>query len=183
MSYPHLCPETANECSRAAYTYSHDCYCIIYWAYADYLPRSQYHGLATKWLCASVFRAGSLEQGDRYVVGVSADTGPELLRHLHTALEAISSGEQPDPSLLATDYAQKMLSAALGHPMLGSHQLLRILHGLLPRLPRHEAQALTTQLQQAIDQRSREVYTPPEGGGWIASAPQTTEPLPITSAY
>jgi len=117
------------------------------------------------------------------VVGVSADTGPKLLRHLHTALEALSSGEQADPSLLATDYAQRMLSAALGHPMLASYQLLRILRGLLPRLPRHEAQALTTLLQQAINQRSREVYTPPEGGGWIASAPRTTAPLPMPSAY
>lgn len=179
MSYPHLTSETINECSRAAYAYSHDCYCIIYWACADYLPRSQYHGLATKWLCASVYRAGGSEQGDRYVVGVSADTGPELLRHLHTALETIIAGEQPDPSLLATDHAQRVLSAALGHPMLGAHQLLRILHNLLPRLPRHETQALTTQLQQAIDQRSREVYNPPEGGGWIASAPQTTELFPF----
>jgi hypothetical protein len=67
--------------------------------------------------------------------------------------------------------------------MLGAHQLLRILNGLLPRLPRHETQALTTQLQQAIDQRSREVYTPPEGGGWIASVPQTTQVLAMTSSY
>ncbi|TVT39619.1 hypothetical protein FNT36_18430 [Hymenobacter setariae] len=183
MSYPHLSPETITECSRAAYAYSHDCYCIIYWACADYLPRSQYHGLATKWLCASVFRAGSLEQGDRYVVGVSAETGPELLRYLRTALEDLSSGERPDPSLLATDYAQRMLSTALSHPMLTSYQLLRILHSLLPRLPRHEAQTLTTQLQQAIDQRSREAYIPPQGNGWIALAPQTTEPLPLPSAY
>jgi hypothetical protein len=177
MTYPNLSPETANECSRAAYAYSQECYCIIYWAYADYLPRPQYHGLATKWLCASVFRCGDLEQGDRYVLGVSADTGPELLRQLRTALEDLASGERPDPSLLATDYAQRILSATLGHPMLGAHQLLRALNGLLPRLPRHEAHALTTQLQQAIDQRSREVYNPPEGGGWIASAPQATETL------
>ena len=177
MSYPSLSPEVATECSRAAYVYSPECYCIIYWAYADYLPRPQYHGLPTKWLCASVFRAGSLEQGDRYVVGVSAETGSDLLRHLRTALEDLASGERPDPSLLATDHAQRVLSATLSHPMLGTHQLLRALHGLLPRLPRHETQALTTQLQQAIDQRGREVYIPPEGGGWIASAPQTTQPL------
>lgn len=183
MSYPHLSPDTITECSRAAYTYSQDCYCVIYWACADYLPRPQYHDLATKWLCASVFRAGSLEQGDRYVVGVSADTGPELLRRLHAALDAIIDGEQPDPSLLATDLAQRVLSAALSHPMLSAHQLLRILNGLLPRLPRHETQALTTQLQQAIDQRSREVYNPPNGGGWIASVPQTTQVLAITSSY
>jgi hypothetical protein len=102
---------------------------------------------------------------------------------LHTALEAISSGEQPDPSSLSTDYAQRMLSATLGQPMFASYQLLRILNCLLPRLPCHEAQALTTQLQQAIDQRSREAYISPEGGGWIASAPRTTEPLPMPSAY
>lgn len=183
MSYPHLSPEMVNECSQAAYAYSHDCYCIIYWACADYLPRSQYRGLATKWLCASVFRAGSLEQGDRYVVGVSAETGPELLHYLRTTLDDLASGERPDPSLLATDYAQRMLSTALSHPMLTSYQLLRILNSLLPRLPRHEAQTLTTQLQQAIDQRSREIYIPPEGGGWIASAPRTTEPLPLPFAY
>lgn len=46
MSYPHLSPETANECSRAAYDYDPACYCAIHWVYADYLPRPQYCGLS-----------------------------------------------------------------------------------------------------------------------------------------
>ncbi|MGI4862615.1 MAG: hypothetical protein ACRYFZ_01740 [Janthinobacterium lividum] len=71
-------------------------------------------------------------QPDRLVVLAYADNGPELLRDLHTALNAITQGEQPDPSLppLAPPAAQ-------------------------PRVP----------------------YIPPTCGGWIGSAPQTTQAL------
>lgn len=177
MNYPHLSPETATECSRVAYAYSHDCYCIIYWACADYLPRPQYHGLATKWLCASVYRAGGPEQGDRYVLGVSADTGPELLNNLRTALDAIINGEQPDPSLVATEHAWQQLSAVLRHPLLGTGMLLHTLDRLLPDLPVHRVFDLTKRLQRVINNREQEVYQPPEGNGWIASASQTTQEL------
>jgi len=177
MTYPHLTPETANECSRAAYAYSPECYCIIYWAYADYPPRLQYHGLAIKWLCASVYRTGDPEQGDRYVLGVNADTGPDLLRNLRGALEAIASGERPDPSLLASDQQQRLISGYLAHPMLPVAALRKAVADLLPRLPQHEVRAMQAALGWALSERLDEVYNPPEGNGWIASAAQTTEAL------
>ena len=100
MSYPHLSPEMANECSRAAYAYDPACYCAIHWVYADYLPNPQYHGLPTKWLEAYVYRNIGPGQPDRFVAVAVAESGPALLRDLHTALNAIAEGEQPDPSLL-----------------------------------------------------------------------------------
>jgi hypothetical protein len=177
MSYPELSVETINECSRAAFAYSTDCYCVFNWSYADYLPRPMYRETPTKWLTVSVFRCLPLEATDRHVLAVSGLNAPELLRRLREALGMLADGITSDPTLLASDHQQQVLRSALGHPMLVQYQLLKALGNLLPRLPRHEAQALTTELQEAITQRSREVYNPPEGNGWIATAPQTTEEL------
>ena len=100
MSYPHLSPETANACSRAAYDYDSDCYCVLHWGYADYLPRLKYKYRPTKWLEVAVWRAAGPEQPDRYVTAVAGESGPELLRKLCGALAAITAGQQPDPSIL-----------------------------------------------------------------------------------
>jgi hypothetical protein len=118
MSYPELTPEMANECSRATYTYSPDCYCVFHWGFADFLPRQQYHDRPSKWLEATVWRCLGPDQPDRYVVAVASDNGRELLRNLRAALSAITTGAQPDPSLMATDHARPQLSAALRYYML-----------------------------------------------------------------
>ncbi len=177
MSYPHLSTETATACSQAAYAYSPACYCVFHWGYADYLPSPKYHGRPTKWLEVAVWRTADGEQADRYVAAVAGDNAPELLRRLHEALAVLTSGEQPDPSLVASTQAQADLSAALHHPMLGAGLLLHTLDKLLPYLPAAKAQDLTTRLRRVIDNREAQVYTPPEGRGWIASAPQTTQEL------
>lgn len=129
MSYPHLASETANECSRAAYDYDPACYCVFHWNYADFPPKRQYHGLWTKWLQVNVWRTIPDPEQDKLVLTRHSDNGPDLLRHLRTALAAITEGQLPDPSLPA------------------------------PAPP------------------AREPYNPPEGGGWIGSAPQTTQAL------
>ena len=177
MSYPTLSPEMATECSRAAYEYSPECYCIIYWACADYLPRPQYYGLATKWLCASLYRAGAPEQADRYVVGASAYTGPELVRNLRASLLDITTRERADPSLLTNEHQQRLITGYLAHPMLPAAALRKAVADLLPRLPEHEARAMQTSLGWALSERIDKVYKPPDGAGWIASAPQTTQEL------
>lgn len=101
MSYPELPTEAVNECSRAAFNYSPDCYCVFNWSYADYLPRRLYLDTPTKWLNVGVYRSIESESTDRPVVAVSGLTAPELLQRLRTALAAITTGEKPDPSLPA----------------------------------------------------------------------------------
>lgn len=177
MSYPHLTPETANECSRAAYAYDPDCYCTIYWACADYLPRPQYQGKPTKWLEAAVWRCIGPEQPDRFVVATTGESGPEVLRNLQAALAAIVKGEYRDPSLLASAEAQQQLSATLRHPMLGTGMLLHTLDKLLPNLPAQQVFDLTKRLQRVINNRVADTYQPPQGAGWVPTAQQTTKPL------
>jgi len=177
MSYPHLSPEAANECSQAAYAYSPDCYCTIYWACADYLPRPQYRGRPTKWLEVAVWRCIGPEQPDRFVVAATGDTGPEVLRHLQAALAELTANPQRDLSLLASAEAQQQLSAALRHPMLGAGMLLHTLDKLLPNLPAHQVFDLTKRLQRVIGNRVADTYQPPKGNGWIATAAQTTQEL------
>lgn len=183
MSYPHLSPETANECSRCAYAYDPDCYCTIYWAYTDYLPRPQYRGRPTKWLEAAVWRCIGPEQPDRFVVAATGDNGPEVLRHLRALLAELTANPKADPSRVASAEAQQQLSATLRHPMLGAGMLLHTLDKLLPDLPAHRVFDLTKRLQRVIYNRQEEVYQPPKGAGWIASAPQTTQSLPLAPPY
>lgn len=177
MSYPHLSAETVNECSRAAYAYDPDCYCVFHWAHADFPPRLHYHPLPTKWLKVGVWRCTGPGQPDRFVLAMSGDNERELLRNLSAALLTLTDGTREDASLLLTSQHEQALRKALRHPLLTMYRLLEVLDTLVPRLPRFEASTLTSHLQEAIDQRSREVYTPPKGGGWIASAPQTTQEL------
>jgi hypothetical protein len=117
MSYPHLSPETANECSQVAYAYSPDCYCVFHWGFADFLPRTQYYERPAKWLEVAVWRCLGPDQPDRYVAGVAGYTGRELLRNLRAALSAITTDAQPDPSLLASNHVWQ-LSTDLRYPLL-----------------------------------------------------------------
>jgi hypothetical protein len=119
MSYPELTPETANECSRAAYIYSPECYCVFHWGFADFLPRAQYYDRPTKWLEVAVWRCLGPDQPDRYVGAVAGYSGFELLRNLRAALSALTTGSQPDPSPLASDHAQQ-LSTDLRYPLLAT---------------------------------------------------------------
>lgn len=177
MSYPTLTPEVANECSRAAHQYHPDCYCAIHWVYADYPPRQMYHELPTKWLEAYVWRCTSADQPDRFVAAAVGNSGPEMLRSLQTVMAAVVSGERPDPSLLAADHHQKLISSYLAHPLLPAAALHKAVTALLPRLPVHEARALQNELGWALSERIDQAHHPPEGGGWIASVPQTTQEL------
>lgn len=110
---------------------------------------------------------------------VAADTGPDLLRLLREELSAVAQGQRPDPSLLASAYYCHAVRNAIAHPLLPARQLVRSLHALAGRLPHYEAQAL----EAAIDERASQAHRPPEGGGWITSAPQTTRPLPLPTAF
>ncbi len=183
MSCPHLHPDTIAACSQAAHGYDPACYCLIHWSYRDAPPGRKYLQYPSKWLEASVYR--SLPEGtpDRWVLAVAADTGPDLLRFLREELTAVAQGKRPDPSLLASAYYCHAVRNAITHPLLPAQQLVRSLHELAARLPNYEAEALATALEAAIDERASQAHRPPEGGGWIASAPQTTLPLPLSTAF
>lgn len=99
MSYPHLSTETLNGCTQAAYDYDPACYCVFHWNYVDFPPKRQYHGLWTKWLQVNVWRTIPDPEQDKLVLTRHSDNGPDLLRDLHTALNAITEGQLPDPSL------------------------------------------------------------------------------------
>ena len=160
MSYPHLSPETLAACTQAAYDYDPACYCIFHWGFADFPPQSRYYQQPTKWVEVSLYRTGEPGQADRWVLSRRSDSGPEVLRLLREALRGLADGSLLDPSLLADDHEQQVLRAALCHPMLAGHQLLRALDTLLPRLPGYEARLLTSELHRAIDQGSREAQQP-----------------------
>lgn len=183
MSCPHLHPDTLAECTQAAHGYDPACYCVIHWSYRDAPPGRKYLHYPSKWLGATVYR--SLPEGtpDRWVLGVAADTGPDLLRLLQEELTAVAHGQRPDPSLLASAYYCHAVRNAIAHPLLPARQLIRSLHELAARLPHYEAEALATALEAAIDERASQAHRPPAGGGWIASAPQTTRPLPLPTAF
>lgn len=176
MSYHELPQQTADACSQAVFDYHPDCYCSFHFVHADYPPRRKYRYVGVKYLQVIVWRS-TPDDSDRYVLGVSADTGPELLRQLRYLLDCLREGTRDDPSLLADADRRQALSSALRHPMLPAGLLLHALDDLAERLPATEAENLTTRLQRGTQQREREAYSPAEGGGWIPSAPPTTQQL------
>ena len=89
MSCPHLHPDTMAECSRAAFDYNPACYCVFSWVYADPPPGRKYLGYPAKWLHVAAWRASGSETPDQYLIGVHADSGPELLRNLRGALAGL----------------------------------------------------------------------------------------------
>ena len=120
----------------------------------------RYHEQPTKWLDVSLYRTAAPGQADRWVLTRRSNSGPEVLRLLREALRGLADGSLLDPSRLADDHEQQVLRAALCHPMLAGHQLLRALDTLLPRLPGYEARLLTNELHRAIDQGSHEAQQP-----------------------
>lgn len=176
MSYHELSQQTADECSQAVFDYHPDCYCSFHFIHADYPPHRKYLYWEAKYLQVLVWRSVP-EGSDRYVLGVSADTGPEVLRQLRYGLDCLRAGTQDDPSLLADADRRQALSSALRHPMLPAGLLLHALDDLAERLPASEAENLTTRLQRGTQQREREAYSPAEGGGWIPSLARTTQGL------
>lgn len=98
MSCPTLHPDTMAECTQAAYDYHPACYCVFSWLHAELPPARKYLNYPTKWLQVNAWWAMG-EGPDQYLLAVSADTGPELLRNLRGALAGLGPATGPPAPL------------------------------------------------------------------------------------
>ena len=96
MSCPHLHPDTIAECTQAAFDHDPAYYCVFGWIYAEMPPGRKYLSHPNKWLQVQVWQAMG-ESTDQRLLGVDADTGPELLRNLRGALAGLSKPAAPAP--------------------------------------------------------------------------------------
>jgi hypothetical protein len=95
MSCPHLCPDTIAACSQAAHDYHPACYCVFAWLYTEPPPGRKYLTYPPKWLQVNAWWAMGDEAKDCFLLSVSADTGPELLRDLRAALASLGKATGP----------------------------------------------------------------------------------------
>lgn len=114
MSCPHLHPETIAECSQAAYAYHPACYCVFAWLNAAPPPGRKYLNYPPKWLQVNAWWAMGEGAADQHLLSVSADSGPELLRNLRTALADLGTATGP-PVPKPTPFPGRPLRPAPGN--------------------------------------------------------------------